>query len=127
MYLSNAPTASFISTTVWAQTVRKITGLGTALGLGGGNINTAVTNGTSVNFQPSSGSVSFANVLGSALANVTWTFNLTNGTTPVAYATAASGSALTGLFVVNNSFFITIQNSGTVSGNYSSTQIGMIS
>jgi hypothetical protein len=127
MNISNATTGTQTATNVWATAIRRITGLGTSLGTAAGFINTPVANGTSVNFQPSAGSVTFANIVGSATTNVTWTFNLTNGSTPVTYSTAASGSPLNGFFVVNNSFFITIQNSGTVSGNYSSTQIGMIS
>lgn len=113
----------FNPTAIWSVTTRALTGLGTAISTGVGGDNTALANGSTAGFQAGAGTMALRTVVGIAAANVTWNIGLFNGTTFRSGTSGASAAQLMFHGACSTAVGLAINNSGTVSGNYTTSAV----
>lgn len=108
---------------VWTNATRTITGNNGAITVNSGVDNSALANGSTANFVASAGTMQLRTVLGIAAANVTWAIGLTAGVTFRSGVTGASGSSLMFHGACSTTIGMAISNTGTVSGNYTTSAV----
>lgn len=126
MTVNNPASPSLIATNVWNNATRTLTGLGASLVNGVGDSRVTVTNGTTVSLQPPIGAVEIVLALGNALTNVTWIFQMTNGTNVDPFVNGTSGSGTPTFYCQNRNFYSQVNNAGTVSGTFDTMRIRFI-
>lgn len=108
----------FNAANVWTVSTRTLSGGGGSFVTNDGGDALTISNGTTVTFATSAGTMRMISVVGIATANATYNFGLTNGTNFRQGQAGVSGAAATFLGCCNSSEAVGLNNSGTVAGSY---------
>ena len=111
---------------VWSITPRTLTGLGGAINIGLGADVNSLANGSTAGFA-TAGMAGHITIVGLGLANVTWNFGILGSDAVFRSGTQgviAHSLMINGHFTPTRS--LAINNSGTVSGQYSVVIIGFV-
>lgn len=108
---------------VWAASVRKLTGFGTSMGGNLGLGHSALTNGSTVSIAATSAQMEIVTLIGEAAANATYNIGLFDGTALRIGLTGGSGAAVIQTLCGVSATLASISNSGTASGFYNYAEV----
>ena len=108
---------------VWSNPTRTLTGNNGAITTNSGVDNSALANGSTAFFLATAGTMAIRTIVGIAAANVTWNVGLGAGATLRIATTGASGASISFHAACSTTIGLGISNSGTVSGNYTTSAV----